>query len=126
MNACEGIKKTHPNVHSSISSAYWAPNEVLAWIFDYEIPTPTHFSISVNGNNPPLEFVLNHLLLIKVHFDDFQSKLKDNERIRVEVMKILQAMIEKMFYLVKIHDLNLTTSPHKSSHAFLKIKVYYV
>jgi ABC-type cobalamin/Fe3+-siderophores transport system ATPase subunit len=66
------------------------------------------------------------LLLIKVHFDEFESKLKVNEGNRVEVMKVLQAMNEKMFCLIKIHDLNLTTLPHKSSHAFLKIKVYYV
>jgi hypothetical protein len=126
MNVCEDIKKTHPNVHSTISSVYWAPNEVVVWIFDDETPTPIHSNISVSGNNPPLELVLNHLLWIKVHFDEFQSKLKVNEEIRVEVMKILQAMNEKMFCLVKIHDLNLTTLPHKSSHAFLKIKMYYV
>jgi len=101
MNVWECIKKTHLNVHSIISLAYWAPNEVVVSIFDYATPIPTHFNINVSGDNPPLELVINHLLLIKVHFDEFQSKLKVNEGIKVEVMKFCRPWMRKCFALLK-------------------------
>lgn len=126
MDVCEGIKKPIPMFIPLYHQPIEPQMKLHLEFFIMKPPLQPILTIIFNGNNPPLKLVLNHLLLIKVHFDEFESKLKVNEGIRVEVMKFLQAMNEKMFWLVKVHDLNLTTSPHKSSHAFLKIKMYYV
>ncbi len=53
--------------------------------------------------------------LMETRFEEFGSELKEtNEGFKGEIMKVLQAMSEQMFCLVKNQDPNFKPPPHES------------